>query len=270
MRASYAPPRLHCRWRLVCKRGPDRRMTTHAATGTHVALVGYVGARINARCALSGRPLILGITGGPGVGKTTFAESLLYECARSYTSLSILKVALEDFYFPADELRRRGFTFRASPGSHDVDRLVDLVTKHRQRDTCQVDIPRFNMSKGYHDPDLTVLLPVDVLLIEGYLLGWDVDPYAAITRMLDELVYLEAPLENLEVWRKERESRIRLASNNREGLSESQMAELWSLVLGPTVTRSRDSIKRSASLLVRVGANHDYANLLSLTFSVGD
>src|SRR4051794_24331323 len=74
-------------------------------------------AEIAARVGLDvagdqGRPVLMGIAGGPGAGKTTLARAII-ETAETQVQKSAAMVSLEDFYLSREERLRRGHRWRA-------------------------------------------------------------------------------------------------------------------------------------------------------------
>lgn len=142
--------------------------------------------------AVLGRPLIQGILGGQGTGKTTLAAILrliLEELGYSSASLSI-----DDLYKSYAERQKLQqvdprLIWRGPPGTHDVKMGIELLDRLRQPQPGQtILLPRFDKSlhEGAGDRvSPAAIHPVDILFFEGWFVG--VQP-------IDERAFANAPL----------------------------------------------------------------------------
>jgi D-glycerate 3-kinase len=120
-------------------------------------------------------PLIQGIVGVQGAGKSTLAKTLqiLIECL----GCSCVAFSLDDLYKTyRDRLKLQKtdprLAWRGVPGTHDVDLGINILQKLRRRQS--VEIPRFDKSafdgagdrSGYQ-----TIQPVDIVLFEGWFVG---------------------------------------------------------------------------------------------------
>ncbi|NEP16408.1 MAG: glycerate kinase [Leptolyngbya sp. SIO4C1] len=131
-----------------------------------------------------GRPLIQGILGGQGTGKTTLTQSLqlvLAQLGRRAVCLS-----LDDLYLTYAERRRLRaadprLIWRGPPGTHDIQLGIRTLTQLNQPDTGQtIAIPRFDKSLHQGEGDRAapeLVSPVDFVLFEGWFVGLQpIDP----------------------------------------------------------------------------------------------
>lgn len=136
-----------------------------------------------ARASLQ-RPLIQGILGGQGTGKTTLSLILGHILeVMGYRSLGFSIDDLYKTYADRQHLRQTDprLRWRGPPGTHDVDLGMAVIDQLRQAQPNEVvAIPRFD--KSLHggegdrvDPEL--VQGVDIVLFEGWFLG--VRPLAA-------------------------------------------------------------------------------------------
>jgi D-glycerate 3-kinase len=140
-------------------------------------------------------PLLIGINGAQGTGKSTLAKllsSLLTSNGRRAANLSI-----DDFYYSkakrqelADEihplLRSRGV-----PGTHDVDLALHLLEQLAGSGPGQkITLPRFDKSVDDCCPlDAREQLrgPVEVIILEGWFVGAKPQPKDKLTSAINEL-----------------------------------------------------------------------------------
>lgn len=123
-----------------------------------------------------GRPLIQGILGGQGTGKTTMSkvlglilQELGYRC---------LGLSLDDLYKTySDRLiltqQDPRLIWRGPPGTHDVDLGLNLLDHIRQGEN-PVIVPRFDKSAYAGAGDRAtpeIITDVDIVLFEGWFVG---------------------------------------------------------------------------------------------------
>ncbi|MEH2240378.1 glycerate kinase [Nostoc sp.] len=122
------------------------------------------------------RPLIQGILGGQGTGKTTMSKvlSLILE-QLGYRTLSL---SLDDLYKTySDRLvltqQDPRLIWRGPPGTHDVDLGLNVLDQIRQSQS-PVMVPRFDKSAYGGAGDRTtseMVTGVDIVLFEGWFVG---------------------------------------------------------------------------------------------------
>ncbi|MEH2242290.1 glycerate kinase [Nostoc sp.] len=123
-----------------------------------------------------GRPLIQGILGGQGTGKTTMCKILsLILNQLGYRTLSL---SLDDLYKTySDRLvltqQDPRLIWRGPPGTHDIDLGLNVLDQIRQLQS-PVMVPRFDKSAYGGAGDRTTLemvTGVDIVLFEGWFVG---------------------------------------------------------------------------------------------------
>ena len=142
--------------------------------------VGQVAERILRAHRESERPILVGVSGAQGSGKTTFARFLSKWLDRRM-QLSAVCLSLDDVYLTRaerQELPRRTHMLletRGVPGTHDVPlahRVLDALTNSGAART--VALPVFDKALDDRAPDgqwPVVDAPVDVVLFEGWCVG---------------------------------------------------------------------------------------------------
>ncbi|MEH1820499.1 MAG: glycerate kinase [Nostoc sp.] len=136
-----------------------------------------------------GRPMIQGILGGQGTGKTTTCKILSLILDRlGYRTVSL---SLDDLYKTySDRLlltqQDPRLIWRGPPGTHDVDLGLNVLDQIRQSQSS-VMVPRFDKSAYGGAGDRTtpeIVTGVDIVLFEGWFVG---------VRPIDPNVFNTAP-----------------------------------------------------------------------------
>jgi D-glycerate 3-kinase len=147
-----------------------------------------------------GRPIVQGILGGQGVGKSTLG-ALLAVLLREQ-GLGLVSLSLDDLYLPyADRqaLLRRDprLIWRGPPGTHDVGLGVETLDR-LLRGEGEIPLPRFDKSlqdgSGDRVDSQWVEAPA-VIIFEGWFVGVrPIDPQIFVRGDLPELMGREADL----------------------------------------------------------------------------
>lgn len=132
-------------------------------------------------------PLVVGVEGPQGSGKTTVSRQLTTELSHQYPSLNFLTFSMDDFYLTYDEQnavsqRNLGNIMlcgRGLPGTHDLSLLLKCFKQLIARKDS-IDIPQYDKSlhsgSGDRLPfDKWIHLhhqPVDVIIFEGWFNGY--------------------------------------------------------------------------------------------------
>ncbi len=162
----------------------------------------------------SGRPIIVGISGAQGSGKTTFARFLSKWLGGM--QLSAVCISLDDVYLA--KARRRRLSRRAHPllatrgvpGTHDVPlarRVLDALTHPGA--ARKVAVPVFDKATDDRAPEQDwrrVDAPADVVLFEGWCLGGRPQTPESLSDPVNEL---EASEDGNAAWRTGVNERLR-------------------------------------------------------------
>ena len=95
------------------------------------------------------RPLILGLSGGQGSGKTTIS-SILTLILRKYFKLNVFTVSLDDFYKTRKKRKLLSknkhllLMTRGVPGTHEVDLMLNFFKKVKLKKFKSLRVPKFN------------------------------------------------------------------------------------------------------------------------------
>ena len=140
------------------------------------------GVRVNT-------PLVVGVQGPQGIGKTFLSTILKDELISPPLDLSVALISLDDLYLPHSELVRVANNHphnpflqgRGLPGTHDVPlgtKILNSLLRINQPDAQgAVSIPTFDKSlhsgRGDRIERTTVVnRPLDVIILEGWCTGF--------------------------------------------------------------------------------------------------
>lgn len=149
--------------------------------------------RLAARRAAAGRPLIVGLCGAQGSGKSTGA-AVVAERLGSGHGLRSVVVALDDFYLTkADRLRLAAdrhplYATRGVPGTHEVAAGIAVIDALRAGRTTRW--PRFDKARDDRAPpsdDHRAEAPADLVLFEGWCVGLPAEHDAALDEPVNAL-----------------------------------------------------------------------------------
>ena len=125
------------------------------------------------------KPLIIGLAGGQGSGKTTIS-SILTLILKKYFKLNVFKVSIDDFYKTRKDRKLLSknkhplLMTRGVPGTHDVDLMLKFFKKVKSKNFKNLTVPKFN--KAIDDrcnKNLWYKLKFkpDVIIFEGWCVG---------------------------------------------------------------------------------------------------
>jgi uridine kinase len=173
-------------------------------------------------------PRVFAISGPVGAGKTTVARAV----ASSLVNVGKRAVALslDDFYLSREERERRGIAWRAAPGSHDIDLAVESLAAI-QSGSHPLVLPRFEPSRDDRGADERFEEAPDVVLFDGWIIGYDGEGYDRILPYLDWHLHLDVPKDIARERRFARETKLREETGR--AFSPEKMQRFWDEVLGP-------------------------------------
>jgi D-glycerate 3-kinase len=141
-----------------------------------------------------GRPIVVGLCGSQGSGKSTmsaFLKALLQE-----KGLRAAVISLDDLYLTLPERQDLARTVhpllrtRGVPGTHDTGLGLALIDVLTDRIGAEVSLPQFDKAEDTRAPAQTwprVRAPVDVLLFEGWCVGAAAQPDEALVEPVNAL-----------------------------------------------------------------------------------
>ncbi|WP_298288976.1 P-loop NTPase fold protein [Novosphingobium sp.] len=245
-----------------------------------------------------GKPLIVGISGSQGSGKSTLCRCLEVMLHESH-GLSASTLSLDDLYLTRRERAHLAATVhpllatRGVPGTHDVA-LGEAVLAAVREGRTGLRLPRFDKAcdDRASEADWPVLAkPIDVLLLEGWCIAatpqapaalaepvnrleaeedpdgaWRAyvnaaleGPYRALFAQMDFLIMLEAPgFEAVPGWRQEQERKLRARSGG--GMNDSEIERF--VMHYERITRHLlEELPGRAGAVVSLSADHAVAGL---------
>ena len=150
-----------------------------------------------------GRPLLLGINGAQGTGKSTLADLLKLVLEVTGNRWNVAVISIDDFYLTRAERKELAMHIhplletRGVPGTHDTRMLVDCL--HALQDlapgeTCR--LPRFDKSADDRAPENEwpqITGPVDLIILEGWCVGSTAQAAGELRRPVNKLERDEDP-----------------------------------------------------------------------------
>ena len=125
------------------------------------------------------KPLMIGLAGGQGSGKTTIS-SILTLILKKYFKLNVFKISIDDFYKTKKDRKKLSnrkhplLMTRGVPGTHDINLMLRFFQKVKSKKFKILKIPKFN--KAIDDRCkkslwYEVKSKPDVVIFEGWCVG---------------------------------------------------------------------------------------------------
>lgn len=140
-------------------------------------------------------PMIVGLQGPQGSGKTTVTQGVQANLERQGKRTAVLSI--DDFYLPHAKLEELKQLYpnnkllhgRGQPGTHDMPLGTKILSQLKDsKDGTTIRLPIFDKSKFEGEGDrldetVNVVTPIDVVIFEGWCMGF----YPIPTDALEEL-----------------------------------------------------------------------------------
>ena len=191
-------------------------------------------------------PRLFAISGPAGAGKSTVARAVSRSLAK--VGMGAVALSLDDFYLSRREREDRGIAWRAAPGSHDIDLMVKTLAAIQDGSQPLV-LPRFDPSRDDRSPDECLDDAPDVVLFDGWIIGYDGQGYGRILPYLDWHLHLDIPTDVARDRRFERETTLREETG--KAFSPEEMQRFWDEVLGPGMDTWVRASAEHADIVVR-------------------
>ena len=125
------------------------------------------------------KPLIIGLAGGQGSGKTTIS-SILTLILQKYFKLNVFKVSIDDFYKTRKDRRLLAkdkhslLMTRGVPGTHDIDLMLNFFKKIKGKNFKSLQIPKFDKAvddRCSKNLWYKIKSKPNVVILEGWCVG---------------------------------------------------------------------------------------------------
>ena len=153
------------------------------------------------------KPLILGLSGGQGIGKTTIS-SIITLILKKYFKLNIFKISIDDFY----KTRKERFLLskkihpllmtRGVPGTHDINIMLNFFKRVKKNNFKSLKLPKFNKAiddRCKKSSWYTIKKRPDIIIFEGWCVGAMAQKNSMLKKSINSL---EKTNDQNLIWRK--------------------------------------------------------------------
>ena len=190
------------------------------------------------------KPLIIGISGGTGSGKTTVARKI-YESLKGVNVVMIQQDAyyIDLSHLPLEERRKINFDH---PSAFDSDLLI----KHLKQliKGQEIKKPIYSFTDYIRNKETENILPRDIIILEGILVLEE----EKIRNLLDIKIYVDADEDERFIRRLVRDTKER-------GRSMESVIEQYLNVVKPMFLQFVEPSKRYADIVIPQGGLNDVA-----------
>ena len=160
------------------------------------------------------KPILIGLSGGQGSGKSTIAQILKLILISKY-NLNTISFSIDDFYKTLNSRKKmskkihRLFLTRGVPGSHDTKFLYKVLSKLLVKNFSPVLIPRFDKSNDNRMPQknwIKIKKKPHVIIFEGWCVG---SKHQSKKLLLKPMNKLEKIKDKKLIWRKKVNNEIK-------------------------------------------------------------
>ena len=125
------------------------------------------------------KPIIIGLAGGQGTGKTTIS-SIINLILVKYFKLKVFKISIDDFYKTRKERYKLSkkvhplLMTRGVPGTHDIDLILRFFKIIKKRNFKSLSLPKFDKSiddRFNKNQWYKIKSKPDVVIFEGWCVG---------------------------------------------------------------------------------------------------
>jgi uridine kinase len=190
------------------------------------------------------KPLIIGIAGGSGSGKSTVANNV----ADLLTTSSVAFIDMDAYYknFPSLTLAERKKLNWDHPDAFDYDLLCAHLEALSRREA--IEKPEYDFVTHLRRPAPTRVAPADVIVIDGILLFVD----ERVRELCDVKVFVDADADIRIIRRIERDTHVR-------GRPVDEIIEQYLSTVQPMHLQFVEPSKRYADVIVPRGGHNTIA-----------
>jgi D-glycerate 3-kinase len=179
----------------ICKQGLPKDFHKTIAR-YYLPLASEVALAANQSVKKLNSPLLLGVFGSQGSGKSTFADFLKIILEQQFNTATVV-MSLDDFYLTRKQRQSLSdqvhplLKTRGVPGTHDIQLLEDTLKQLRTFDGCDaVLVPSFtkaNDDRAPIDQWQTITRKPQVIVLEGWCVGVKPQNTADLTLAINQL-----------------------------------------------------------------------------------
>ena len=139
-----------------------------------IPVIFWIAKKVNKK-----EPLMIGLAGGQGSGKTTIS-SILTLILQKYFRLKVFKVSIDDFYKTRKDRKLLSknkhslLMTRGVPGTHDVDLMLKFFKNVKSKNFKNLTVPKFNKAiddRCKKNLWYKIKSKPDVVIFEGWCVG---------------------------------------------------------------------------------------------------
>ena len=152
------------------------------------------------------KPLVIGLAGGQGSGKTTIS-SILSIILKKYFKLNVFTISIDDFYKTRKDRKLLSknkhplLITRGVPGTHDIDLMLKFFKKVKSKKFKSLEVPKFNKAvDDRYKKSLWCKLKLRgfLVLMEGWCVGARAQSSSQLKKPINSL---ERVYDQGAVWR---------------------------------------------------------------------
>ena len=153
------------------------------------------------------KPLIIGLAGGQGIGKTTIT-SIITIILKKYFKLNTFKISIDDFYKTRKQRillsknKHPLLMTRGVPGTHDINIMLNFFRKIKVKKFKSLKLPKFNkaIDDRYKQSFwYKIQSKPDVIILEGWCVGARAQKNSKLKKSINSL---EKTNDQNLIWRK--------------------------------------------------------------------
>jgi pantothenate kinase len=195
---------------------------TNAAVPEIVAR--YTQILLKASASKNGRYL-LGLTGSPASGKSTFSAQLVAEVNAALSQNKAIVVPMDGYHYSNEELDVKGLKpLKGIPATFDAQGFVDLIRQLKTEYSKSVFAPLFDRSiEASIQNGIEVEPQHEIIVSEGNYLLLDEQPWNELRELFDEIWFIDSTVDVLiprltlrhkEGGRNDKETKIKMESTD--------------------------------------------------------
>lgn len=139
---------------------------------------------------------LLGITGGPGAGKSTLADLLMKKTNEVLQQERAVVIPMDGYHYHNDVLVEKGtLPLKGIPQTFDSQRFVTLIKEIASDNTATMYCPAYD--RALHNPvedSIVIENKHKIIIIEGNYLLLGTYPWNELADLFDESWFIDTPL----------------------------------------------------------------------------